>query len=87
MGQVFISYARKDRSQIVTLANLLHGFKFSTWWDSRLNAGQLFDDEIRTNIDACQYDAASLEEQVMTWSRFDAAYVCRPGHPGHAAVS
>ena len=54
MTDVFISYAREQRSLVEQLARGLKAHRYDVWWDARLSAGQLFDGEIRKQIDAAK---------------------------------
>jgi hypothetical protein len=54
MTDVFISYAREQRSLAEHLAEGLKAHRYDVWWDARLSAGQLFDDKIREQIDAAK---------------------------------
>ena len=54
MTDVFISYAREQRHLVEPLAAALEAQGYEVWWDSRLTAGQLFDDEILKQIEAAK---------------------------------
>lgn len=54
MADLFISYARKDRSLAESLASQLDAQGFSTWWDASLSAGANFSREIQSQIDQSQ---------------------------------
>ena len=42
MTDVFISYAREQRSLAEQLAEGLNAARYDVWWDERLSAGQVF---------------------------------------------
>jgi len=46
MADIFISYAREDRSRVKHLAELLTSFGYSVWWDPEITPGKEFDDVI-----------------------------------------
>lgn len=50
MTQVFISYARADRSRVRYIADALEDEGISVWWDSHLMPGQVFTEEIEERL-------------------------------------
>jgi TIR domain len=50
-GQIFISYARQDRGEALTLAQALADKGLSVWWDFELVPGQAFREAIASKID------------------------------------
>ncbi len=51
MSDVFISYAREDRSRVEGLVRLLEAQGFSVWWDRDIVPGESFDELIDKQID------------------------------------
>jgi hypothetical protein len=51
--KVFISYARRDAPSIARLSSILDQLGVDVWYDSRIVGGQLWWDEILTQIRAC----------------------------------
>jgi hypothetical protein len=51
MSDIFISYARKDKNKVRTLAKALEAHGFSVWWDTKLRIGERFDDRIEQAIE------------------------------------
>lgn len=62
MSDVFISYAREDRSKARELANALEQHGWSVWWDQRIPPGKTFDRMIQDQLDAAQCG-------IVLWSR------------------
>ena len=54
MTDVFISYARADRSRVEPLARALEDAGFSTWWDDDLAGGVEYSREIEARIHAAR---------------------------------
>src|ERR1700722_7131396 len=61
MTDVFISYAREDRSQAAELAQLLEEAGYTVWWDWRLVGGSQY----REIIDAKLTEARKV---IVLWS-------------------
>ena len=51
---VFISYGRARRAETETIAKLLNGAGFSTWWDSGLLPGDKYRGEIDQHLNGCK---------------------------------
>ena len=51
MADIFISYAREDREWAEALSKALVSQGWTTWWDTRLTAGERFDFVIQDEID------------------------------------
>ncbi|HEY4873361.1 MAG TPA: TIR domain-containing protein [Steroidobacteraceae bacterium] len=52
MADVFISYARSDRARVAPLVAAIEARGWSVWWDPAITAGQHFDDQIDTELQA-----------------------------------
>jgi hypothetical protein len=50
MADIFISYSKEDRDQALKLSSALEAEGWSVWWDKSLNAGDLYRDEIMTEL-------------------------------------
>ena len=51
MADIFISYKSEDREIAEALSKVLEAHGWSTWWDTRLSAGDNFDDVIEKELD------------------------------------
>ena len=54
MADIFVSYARSERSRIAPLVAALEAQGFTVWWDSEIHAGQQFDDRIEAELEAAR---------------------------------
>jgi adenylate cyclase len=54
MADVFISYARSDKARVAPLVAAIEAQGWSVWWDPEIAAGQLFDDQIETELNAAK---------------------------------
>ncbi|MEX2272851.1 MAG: toll/interleukin-1 receptor domain-containing protein [Vicinamibacterales bacterium] len=54
MADIFISYARGDRSHVERLAAHLERLGWTVWWDRLIHAGRNYDDEIQREIDSAR---------------------------------
>ena len=54
MGDIFISYAREDQERIEPVVKALQSRNWSVWWDSRLLAGETFDEVIERELNAAR---------------------------------
>ncbi len=52
MADVFVSYARNDRARVAPLVAAIEAKGWSVWWDPSIAAGQQFDDQIETELQA-----------------------------------
>ncbi|MGH8190983.1 MAG: TIR domain-containing protein, partial [Rhodanobacteraceae bacterium] len=52
MADVFISYARADKSRVAPLVAAIEAKGWSVWWDPAISPGQEFDDEIDAELEA-----------------------------------
>jgi adenylate cyclase len=50
MADVFISYARVDKARVAPLVAAIEAQGWSVWWDPEIAAGQLFDDQIESEL-------------------------------------
>jgi formylglycine-generating enzyme required for sulfatase activity len=62
MADIFISYAREDRAKAQKLAEALDRRGWTVWWDTRLRAGEIWDEVIETQLKAAR-------ATVVLWSR------------------
>lgn len=54
MADVFISYARVDKSRVAPLVAAIEAQGWSVWWDPEIAAGQMFDDQIESELAAAK---------------------------------
>ena len=54
MADVFVSYARSDKSRVAPLVTAIEAKGWSVWWDPEITPGQEFDDQIEAEIDAAK---------------------------------
>jgi hypothetical protein len=54
MSDIFISYAREDKSRVQTLAKALEDSGWSVWWDPHIPTGKRFDEVIEQAISAAK---------------------------------
>jgi adenylate cyclase len=52
MADVFVSYARSDKARVAPLVAAIEAMGWSVWWDPAIAAGQQFDDQIDTELQA-----------------------------------
>ncbi len=52
MADVFISYARVDKARVAPIVAAIEAQGWTVWWDPEIAAGQLFDDQIETQLAA-----------------------------------
>ena len=50
---VFISYARTDRSRVAPLVAAIEARGWSVWWDPAIAPGQEFDRQIASELKSC----------------------------------
>jgi hypothetical protein len=62
MADIFISYAREDRTRVRPLADALSAHGWSVWWDRQIQPGKAFDKVIAEAL-------ASARCVVVVWSR------------------
>src|SRR5215468_2690940 len=54
MADIFISYSKPDRDNVVMLAAYLESEGWTVWWDTNLAAGDVFRDEIIRELAAAR---------------------------------
>jgi hypothetical protein len=54
MAEIFISYAREDRSRVEPLAKALEDQGWSVWWDPRIPPGKTFFEVIKEALEAAK---------------------------------
>ncbi len=54
MADVFVSYARVDKARVAPIVAAIEAQGWSVWWDPEIAAGQLFDDQIETQLAAAR---------------------------------
>src|SRR5262249_16220014 len=62
MADIFISYKREDRDRAEALARFLEQKNYSVWWDTSLQAGEVFTDVIKQEID-------QATKAIVLWSK------------------
>jgi adenylate cyclase len=50
MADVFVSYARTDKSRVAPIVAAIEAQGWSVWWDPEIAAGQQFDDQIEAEL-------------------------------------
>ena len=75
MADIFLSYARADRSRIERIAAALENAGYSIWWDRHIEGGSQFSKDIEKEIAKARavvvaWSAASVESE---WVRDEAA--------------
>jgi len=76
MADIFISYAREDRDTAKRLAGALEASGWSVWWDTRLKAGEIWDEMIERELKATRSVVVlwSAESVKSRWVRKEARY-------------
>src|SRR5678816_873456 len=54
MADVFVSYARSDKTRVAPLVAAIEAKGWTVWWDPEITPGQEFDDQIDAEIDAAK---------------------------------
>jgi TolB-like protein/Tfp pilus assembly protein PilF len=54
MADVFVSYARVDKARVAPIVAAIEAQGWTVWWDPEIAAGQLFDDQIETQLAAAK---------------------------------
>ena len=63
MSEVFISYSRKDKRCAQLVASAVQKRGIGVWWDTNLEEGKTFDDEIELALKAAGV-------VIVLWSRY-----------------
>jgi adenylate cyclase len=50
MADVFLSYARSDKTRVAPLVAAIEAKGWTVWWDPEIDAGQQFDDQIEAEL-------------------------------------
>src|SRR4051812_44000798 len=50
MADVFVSYARSDKARVAPIVAAIEARGWSVWWDTAINPGQEFDQQIGAEI-------------------------------------
>lgn len=74
-ADVFISYRRDQREQVLVIAEKLQELGLSVWFDARLEAGSSFDEEINREVRSakCVFVCWSPEAMQSRWVRAEAS--------------
>jgi hypothetical protein len=74
-ADVFISYRRDQRAQVLIIADRLQGLGLSVWFDARLEAGSSFDEEINREVRSAKavFVCWSPEAMQSRWVRAEAS--------------
>lgn len=74
-ADVFISYRRDQRDQVLVIAEKLQELGLSVWFDARLEAGSSFDEEINREVRSakCVFVCWSPEAMQSRWVRAEAS--------------
>ena len=62
MADVFVSYAKTDRSLASKLVAMLEAEGWSVWWDKSLGAADLYRDEIMKQLALARAVVAEMKE-------------------------
>jgi adenylate cyclase len=54
MADIFVSYARLDKTRVAPLVAALETHGWSVWWDPEVTPGQEFDRQISAELDAAK---------------------------------
>ena len=75
MADIFLSYKRSDRERISPIIALLESRDWSVWWDTRIDAGEKWDEVIEREISAasCVVAVWSFESVASRWVRTEAS--------------
>ena len=75
MKEIFISYAKGDRSRAAELAALLEAQEWRVWWDRQIPPGRTFDEVIEEALTraACVIVLWSAESVASRWVRSEAS--------------
>lgn len=81
MSDIFISYARPDRSKAQILARALEHRGWSVWWDPDIRIGGKFDEAIKKELDAakCVIVLWSSSSIISEWVKDEATEAVKRG--------
>ena len=76
MADLFVSYSRADRDRVAPLVAALQAEGWGVWWDTRLWAGEQWDDVIEREIKSarCVLVVWSVVSVTSRWVRDEARY-------------
>jgi len=77
MADIFVSYKREDLDHVRPLVRILEAEGWTVWWDTRINAGEIWDEIIEREIKAARC-------VVVVWSQrsVNSQYVRLEAHEG-----
>ena len=67
MADVFVSYAKTDRSLALKLAAMLEAEGWKVWWDTSLIPGDDFRNEIMTELGRARAVIAKCDSLSLPW--------------------
>jgi hypothetical protein len=75
MADIFLSYKRADRERVTPIVALLESSGWSVWWDTRIDAGETWDEVIERELGAasCVVVAWSAGSVGSRWVRSEAS--------------
>jgi adenylate cyclase len=74
MADIFLSYKRTDRDRVAPIVALLEARGWTVWWDTRIDAGEQWDEVIEREVDAasCVVAIWSVRSVGSRWVRTEA---------------
>jgi len=75
MADIFLSYKKTDRERVAPIVALLDSCGWSVWWDTRIDAGEKWDEVIEREVNAasCVVAVWSFESVSSRWVRTEAS--------------
>ena len=75
MADIFLSYKRTDRDRVAPIVALLEARGWTVWWDTRIDAGEQWDEVIEREVaDAsCMVAVWSFQSVNSRWVRIEAS--------------
>src|SRR5262245_17891526 len=75
MADIFLSYKRTDQDRVAPIVTLLEARGWSVWWDTRIDAGEQWDEVIEREVAAARCVVAiwSAESVNSRWVRTEAS--------------